>query len=56
MKKSGMGGMQGMPTRDSSPSSSDASTRLPTSKTTVNMDATRSKTAATPKTLGPRVA
>lgn len=46
----------GMPTRDSSPSSSDASTKLPTSKSTVNNDATRSSVAPTPKTIGPRTA
>lgn len=45
-----------MPSRSSAPTAADASTRLPTSKTTVNSEATRSKTAATPKTLGPRVA
>jgi len=37
-------------------SSSDASTRMPTEKSTVNDGATRDKTASTPKTLGPRVA
>lgn len=34
----------------------DASMKPPTMKSTVNSDATRSKTASTPKTLGPRVA
>ena len=47
---------EGFPTRDSSPPSVDASMRPPTMKSTVNSDATRSKTAATPKTLGPRCA
>lgn len=47
---------EGFPTRDSSPSASDASTRPPTMKSTVNNDPTRSKTAPTPKTLGPRCA
>lgn len=46
----------GFPTRDSSPSASDKSTMPPTRSTTVNSDATRSKTAPTPKTLGPRCA
>jgi hypothetical protein len=50
--KTGMG----MPTRDSSPSAADASTRLPTKSTTVNNETTRSGTAGTPKTLGPRCA
>lgn len=42
------------PTRDSSPPACDASCRPP--KGSVNTDTTRGKTAATPKTLGPRVA
>lgn len=50
--KTGMG----MPTRDSSPMAADASTRLPTTKSTVNSDTMRSGTAKTPKTLGPRCA
>ncbi len=45
----------GFPTHDRSPSASDASTKLPKSPS-VNAESTRSKTAATPKTLGPRVA
>ena len=44
------------PTRDSSPSATDASTRLPTKSSTVNNDTTRSGVAKTPKTLGPRCA
>lgn len=44
-----------MPTR-SPPATQDASRVPPTRSTTVNNDATRSKTAATPKTLGPRCA
>lgn len=44
------------PTRDSSPPASDKSTQPPTRSSTVNSDTTRSKTAPTPKTLGPRVA
>ena len=47
---------EGFPTRDSSPSATDASTRPPTMKSTVNSDPTRSATAKTPKTLGPRCA
>jgi hypothetical protein len=47
---------EGFPTRSSAPSASDASTKIPTMKSTVNSDTTRSKAAATPKTLGPRVA
>lgn len=38
------------------PATQDASRRLPASKSTVNNDTTRSATAATPKTLGPREA
>lgn len=44
--------LKGMKNR--SPSSNDASTRLPGKN--IDSDATRSKTASTPKTLGPRTA
>ena len=44
------------PKRDSSPPASDKSTQPPTRSSTVNSDATRSKTAASPRTLGPRAA
>lgn len=39
-----------------SPKAEDASTKLPTSSSTVNSEPTRGKTATTPRTLGPRTA
>ena len=53
--KNGKSSGMGMPTRDSSPSASDKSTVLPKGPS-VNADPTRSGTAPTPKTLGPREA
>ncbi len=44
------------PKRDSSPPASDKSTQPPTRSSTVNNETTRSGTAKTPRTLGPRVA
>ena len=41
---------------NSAPPTQDASRVPPTRSTTVNNDATRSKTAPGPKTLGPRTA
>lgn len=38
------------------PPAVDASMKIPTTKSTVNNDTTRTKTAPTDKTLGPRVA